>query len=118
MNFGKYQSIFTKSPSESNNLKIPTYHLIFAMLLGVYALSSSFLSKQYNILKSIDDTKSLICHILLNEFGPQGGYTIRKASLIFGGRIPHLGLGWAYRPPPPAQVRMAPLLRNVLEGNL
>ena len=26
--------------------------------------------------------------------------------------IPHLVLGWVYRPPPPAQVRMAPLLRN------
>ena len=84
------------------------------MLLGVYALSSSFLSKQHNILQSIDDTKFLICHILLYEFGPQGGYPIRKASLIFGGRIPHLGLGWAYRPPPPAQVRISPLLRNGL----
>ena len=38
---------------------------------------------------------------------------IQKASLFFS-----LVLGWAYRPPPPAQVRMAPLLRNVLEGNL
>ena len=28
--------------------------------------------------------------------------------------IPHLVLGWAYRPPQPAQVRMAPLLKNDL----
>ena len=36
----------------------------------------------------------------------------RFEEVRFWGAIPHLVLGWAYRPPPPAQVRMAPLLRN------
>ena len=42
-------------------------------------------------------------------FAPAAG--IRKASLFFGGR------GWAYRPSPPAQARMAPLLRNGCGGS-
>ena len=46
----------------------------FCNVVGCLCFVFLILNKQHNILQSIDDTKSLICHILLYEFGPQGGY--------------------------------------------
>ena len=86
--------------SRNASLEVSSYELVNFRLIALQVATS---------LQRVDWGMRLV-RLLASPFG-------RRVSSLAGGEKrdseePHLVLGWAYRPPPPAQVRMAPLLRN------